>query len=266
MVIWALWDWCYCLCCIFRILILHHFSPSQLLPSSVWVHHLYFPVHFVQCPFFPRLLWSSTPTTVLGTNSGSDSWLSHSNLPAFQLNTWFTGFSKIYFLCPSASTVILIFLFSLKPGAHYSNHSHTFPQLTWYFLLPSRHLTRLWASTSSVSTFCRIYPCSEQPCSHTTVIHSIPLDLLVCSYLKAQYCLWIWFCWRFYLLAMDLFISSCFSVSHNFDCHSLKVQNYRDWGKCYLNSDQACIFSVRPLVWGGLFTLICRQAGFAFCF
>ena len=68
LVIWALWDWCYCLCCIFRILILHHFSPSQLLPSSVWVHHPYFPVHFVQRPFFPRLLWSSVPTTVLGTN------------------------------------------------------------------------------------------------------------------------------------------------------------------------------------------------------
>ena len=131
LVIWALWDWCCCLCCIFRILILRHFSPSQLLPSSVWVHHLYCPVHFVQCPFFPRLLWSSIPTTALGTNRQWFRLLAlPGNLPAFQLKTWFTTFSEICFLCPSASTVILIFLFSLKSGAHYSNYSYIQKSLT----------------------------------------------------------------------------------------------------------------------------------------
>lgn len=73
--------------------------PSQLLPSSsMWSHHIYSSVILSTAHCFPLYCVPSlSPRTLASTDSGSNSLLSHSNLPFFQFITCSVVLSQTFY-------------------------------------------------------------------------------------------------------------------------------------------------------------------------
>lgn len=143
----------------------YHPCESTTFTFQFFLSNAHFFTLYHGLPIPPQTL---APQTVVQTPD-SPSQTSHLSS---SLHSLFSSIrSPIFSILQPPLLFLLVFLFSLKSGVHYSNHSYTFPQLTWHSLLPSRCLTRLWTSTSSVITFCVIYPSNEHHCSHTTIVH-----------------------------------------------------------------------------------------------